>query len=271
MPSFNFHFNVDGLESRALPSVTPQMVYTALVHEQDVVQELHGVVDHLNDPKTQEELSFLPGHLQELADSSKIAVGILSQYITDLQTQLAANPSSAATLDPWLGTIASADYLETINAVYAEFLAESYGEPPPTPPVPPPPIDNGPVFSSTPLPFSLTDPSWQSIANGVRIWDVTPGTGTALASGAQFTATYTGYLTDGTIFDSSSKSGNLSTTDDSSHLIPGFAAGLVGMKVGGTRRIDIPASQAYGDSPPAGSGIPANAELVFEVTLVSSP
>jgi FKBP-type peptidyl-prolyl cis-trans isomerase len=63
----------------------------------------------------------------------------------------------------------------------------------------------------------------------------------------------------------------LSTTDDSSHLIPGFAAGLVGMKVGGTRRIDIPASQAYGANPPAGSGIPVNSELVFEVTLVSTP
>ncbi|HXD88724.1 MAG TPA: FKBP-type peptidyl-prolyl cis-trans isomerase [Urbifossiella sp.] len=269
MQSLNFHFNVDSLESRSLPSVTPAMVYTALVHEQDVVQELHGVMDHLNDPKTAQELSFLPGHLQQLADSSKIAVGILSQYITDLQAQLAANPSTAATLEPWLGTIASADYQETINGVYAEFLAEAYGEPPPVPPPPPPSIDKGPVFSGTPLPFSLTDPAWQSIANGVRIWDVTPGSGTALASGGKFSATYTGFLTDGTIFDSSNKSGTLSTTADASHLIPGFAAGLVGMKVGGTRRIDIPASQAYGTNPPPNSGIPVNSELVFEVTLVS--
>ncbi len=39
------------------------------------------------------------------------------------------------------------------------------------------------------------------------------------------------------------------------------------MKVGGTRRLLIPAAQAYGANPPAGSGIPANADLVFDVTL----
>jgi FKBP-type peptidyl-prolyl cis-trans isomerase FkpA len=41
------------------------------------------------------------------------------------------------------------------------------------------------------------------------------------------------------------------------------------MKIGGTRRLLIPADQAYGASPPSGSGIPANAPLVFDVTLHS--
>jgi FKBP-type peptidyl-prolyl cis-trans isomerase len=41
------------------------------------------------------------------------------------------------------------------------------------------------------------------------------------------------------------------------------------MKVGGTRRLLIPAAEAYGANPPSGSGIPANADLVFDVTLQS--
>ena len=54
-------------------------------------------------------------------------------------------------------------------------------------------------------------------------------------------------------------------------VVPGFAAGLVGMKVGGTRRIDISSYLAYGASPPPSSSIPDNARLVFEVTVVSVP
>ena len=50
-------------------------------------------------------------------------------------------------------------------------------------------------------------------------------------------------------------------------VITGWRDGLVGMKVGGTRRLLIPADQAYGANPPSGSGIPANAALVFDVTL----
>ena len=42
---------------------------------------------------------------------------------------------------------------------------------------------------------------------------------------------------------------------------------MPGMKVGGTRRLLIPAALAYGATPPSGSGIPANADLVFDVTL----
>ena len=41
------------------------------------------------------------------------------------------------------------------------------------------------------------------------------------------------------------------------------------MKVGGTRRLVIPADMAYGATPPSGSGIPSNADLVFDVELIS--
>lgn len=264
MGSLNIRLKFDSLEDRTQPSVTPDMVFTALVHTQAVHDELEGIREHLNDPLTAEARSFLPSHLTERAKSSQQDVNILADYLKDLQTHGGSND--------WIGTIASAELQAAVNTGYAELFAVGYGATPISPPPPPPSVDNGVNFGNTSnLPFSLTDPSWQNIANGVRIWDVTQGSGTALASGDHFTAKYTGYLTNGTIFDSSDKSGNLSTTADSSHLIPGFAAGIVGMKPGGTRRIDIPASQAYGANPPSGSGIPANAELVFEVTLISSP
>ncbi len=51
-------------------------------------------------------------------------------------------------------------------------------------------------------------------------------------------------------------------------FVPGFAEGLVGMKVGGERKIYIPAAKAYGENPPAGGDIPANADLVFAVRVV---
>lgn len=265
MQDLNFRLKVEGLDERCLPSVTPDMVNIALVHQAVVSEELLGVVEHLNDPKTAQTLVFLPTHLRERANSSQTAFNILADHLGSLQAQLAANPSQAATLNPLIGTIAMAEYQASINIVFAEFYALAYGAPRRVPPPPPPSIDNGVNFGNTGnLPFSLTDPSWQAATNGVRIWDVTTGTGGTLANGSQFSARYTGYLTDGTVFDSGPLSGTVGT-----NLISGFSIGLVGLKVGGTRRIDIPPDQAYGANPP--SGIPANARLVFEVTLNSIP
>jgi FKBP-type peptidyl-prolyl cis-trans isomerase len=51
-------------------------------------------------------------------------------------------------------------------------------------------------------------------------------------------------------------------------VIAGWTQGVPGMKVGGKRRLLIPAALAYGANPPQGSGIPANADLVFDIELV---
>jgi FKBP-type peptidyl-prolyl cis-trans isomerase len=53
-----------------------------------------------------------------------------------------------------------------------------------------------------------------------------------------------------------------------SHVIEGWQKGVPGMKVGGTRRLIIPAAQAYGSSSPSAS-IPPNSDLVFDIELVS--
>ncbi|HUB93746.1 MAG TPA: FKBP-type peptidyl-prolyl cis-trans isomerase [Verrucomicrobiae bacterium] len=52
-------------------------------------------------------------------------------------------------------------------------------------------------------------------------------------------------------------------------VIAGWTKGVPGMKVGGTRRLLIPAALAYGGRPPYGSGIPVNADLVFDIELVA--
>jgi FKBP-type peptidyl-prolyl cis-trans isomerase len=52
-----------------------------------------------------------------------------------------------------------------------------------------------------------------------------------------------------------------------SQVIAGWSQGIPGMKEGGTRRLLIPAALAYGAQPPQGSDIPANADLVFDVTV----
>jgi hypothetical protein len=126
--------------------------------------------------------------------------------------------------------------------------------------------------SSSTLPFSLTDPAWQTLPSGVRIWDVKVGTGAEATSSSTVTVNYTGYLTDGTIFDSNllAKFGHEEpfTTSLSSGVIVGWMDGIPGMKVGGERRLDIPASLAYGSSG-SGTSIPPNAELVFDITLTA--
>lgn len=97
--------------------------------------------------------------------------------------------------------------------------------------------------------------------------DTTPGTGDTVKPGATVTVDYTGAVAStGVIFQSSKDSGQ-PVTFPLSGVIAGWSQGIPGMKVGGTRRLLIPASLAYGANPPSGSGIPANADLVFDVTV----
>ena len=102
----------------------------------------------------------------------------------------------------------------------------------------------------------------------LQIIDLQPGTGEAVPEGATITAHYTGALAaDGTIFQSSKDTGQpIAFSLDG--VIQGWTKGVPGMKVGGIRRLIIPAAMAYGSNPPSGSGIPADAPLVFDIELV---
>ncbi|MEI6237068.1 MAG: FKBP-type peptidyl-prolyl cis-trans isomerase [Candidatus Saccharibacteria bacterium] len=100
----------------------------------------------------------------------------------------------------------------------------------------------------------------------LQISDTTPGSGNEVKAGDTVTVHYTGALAkDGTIFESSLDSGQTATFG-LSEVIKGWTQGLPGMKVGGTRRLLIPASLAYGSQ--ANAKIPANSDLVFDVQLI---
>src|SRR5579875_2694776 len=87
------------------------------------------------------------------------------------------------------------------------------------------------------------------------------GTGAEVEPGDTVTCHYTGAIAKtGEVFQSSRDFGR-PISFPLSGVIAGWTQGVPGMKVGGTRRLLIPAEMAYGATPPYGSGIPANADL----------
>ncbi len=101
----------------------------------------------------------------------------------------------------------------------------------------------------------------------LEIIDTEVGSGQEVRPGATITAHYTGALVkNGIIFQSSHDFGK-AISFGLDQVIAGWTQGVPGMKVGGTRRLVIPAAQAYGDRSPSGN-IPANSDLVFDIELV---
>jgi len=101
------------------------------------------------------------------------------------------------------------------------------------------------------------------------IKDTKVGTGAEAKAGQSVTVNYTGYLTDGTKFDSSLDSGTPFTFNlGAGEVIKGWDEGVEGMKVGGTRTLTIPPAMGYGDQG-AGGVIPPGATLFFEVELLA--
>lgn len=99
--------------------------------------------------------------------------------------------------------------------------------------------------------------------------DTKVGTGDLVEPHKWLTVHYTGYLTDGTKFDSSRDRGQPISFPYGAHqVIPGWDTGFEGMHMGGQRRLFIPYQLAYGEAgkPPV---IPAKAELVFDVEVIS--
>ncbi|MDF7675211.1 FKBP-type peptidyl-prolyl cis-trans isomerase [Neisseriaceae bacterium ESL0693] len=100
------------------------------------------------------------------------------------------------------------------------------------------------------------------------IEDIQTGTGKEAAKGQEITVHYTGWLEDGTVFDSSvSRKQPLSFTLGVGMVIAGWDQGFDGMKEGGKRKLTIPPQLAYGKRG-AGGVIPPDATLIFEVELL---
>ncbi|MDO4878888.1 MAG: FKBP-type peptidyl-prolyl cis-trans isomerase [Neisseria sp.] len=100
------------------------------------------------------------------------------------------------------------------------------------------------------------------------IEDIVSGNGKTAEKGGEITVHYTGFLTDGSLFDSSVARGQPFTlTLGAGRVIRGWDEGLIGMREGGKRKLTIPPEMAYG-ARGAGSVIPPHATLVFEVELL---
>jgi FKBP-type peptidyl-prolyl cis-trans isomerase len=105
-------------------------------------------------------------------------------------------------------------------------------------------------------------------ASGLVIEEIIEGSGAEAAAGRHVTVHYTGWLTDGTKFDSSKdRSEPFDFPLGARHVIAGWDEGVQGMKIGGTRKLTIPPQLGYG-ARGAGGVIPPNATLVFEVELL---
>jgi len=105
-------------------------------------------------------------------------------------------------------------------------------------------------------------------ASGLIIEDITVGAGDLASAGQRVTVHYTGWLTDGTKFDSSKDRNDPFVFPlGGRRVIAGWDEGVQGMRVGGVRKLTIPPALGYGTRG-AGGVIPPNATLVFEVELL---
>ncbi|MBF0676179.1 FKBP-type peptidyl-prolyl cis-trans isomerase [Pseudomonas sp.] len=104
--------------------------------------------------------------------------------------------------------------------------------------------------------------------NELQVVDLQLGDGKECVKGALITTQYTGTLEDGTVFDSSYQRGKpFQCVIGTGRVIKGWDQGLIGMKVGGKRKLFVPAHLAYGERQ-IGAHITPNSNLIFEIELL---
>jgi FKBP-type peptidyl-prolyl cis-trans isomerase FkpA len=106
----------------------------------------------------------------------------------------------------------------------------------------------------------------KTTATGLQYWDIKPGTGAEATLGKKVEVYYTGWFTNGKMFDSSGKR-PFPFSLGAGQVIKGWDEGVAGMKVGGKRQLRIPPELAYGAKGYPGV-IPPNSTLVFDVELL---
>ncbi len=142
----------------------------------------------------------------------------------------------------------------------------------PTNQITPTPIQQPAIITPQPENAQATNgasmDNYTTTADGLKYMDETVGSGQEAKTGDTVMVNYVGTLENGTKFDSSyDRNTPFTTRIGVGQVIKGWDEGIVGMKVGGKRKLIIPPDLGYG-SQPAGS-IPPNSTLIFEVELLS--
>jgi FKBP-type peptidyl-prolyl cis-trans isomerase len=115
---------------------------------------------------------------------------------------------------------------------------------------------------------ALDAKEWKELKDkgGLKVWDVKEGKGDEVKAGARVKVHYTGWLKDGTVFDSSVQQ-NEPIEFSLERVIKGWKEGVPGMKPGAVRRLYIPADMAYGKRGYPGA-VPPDSDLIFEIELL---
>ena len=104
--------------------------------------------------------------------------------------------------------------------------------------------------------------------SGLKFEELTVGEGATAQAGQRVSVHYSGWLEDGTLFDSSkTRNQPFDFNLGAGQVIRGWDEGVAGMQVGGSRKLTIPSQLGYGAAG-AGGVIPPNATLIFEVELL---
>jgi FKBP-type peptidyl-prolyl cis-trans isomerase len=248
------------LEARATPAAQP--LTPALVFESaDTVRAAQPILDYLNRNLETARAGNAGPTLFNLADQNRQAAENLLQFMTELRQVIAATPNPTKEQQEYAGRAGYLAFRGFQIATEAERIAAAIG----AVRTDEPPADGSALTRNIP---DTSTPDFREIGNSVRVRDVRVGTGEAATATGTAVVQYRGFLAStGVEFDTSVGRQPL-TAQLPTGVIPGFAAGLVGMQPGGIRDIFIPAAQGYGaaGSPPS---IPANADLVFTVQLIS--
>ncbi len=121
--------------------------------------------------------------------------------------------------------------------------------------------------SSAPATASST-----TTADGLQITDVVVGTGAVAQAGDTVTVSYVGSFPDGQVFDASANHGgsfSFVVGANPPQVIRGWNEGVLGMRVGGARKLVVPPALGYGATGTPGGPIPPNATLDFDITLLN--
>lgn len=209
---------------------------------------------------------------QTIFEQSDEAITIFQGAQDTWQAELAANPGKAGALAPLIMAAAQLENIALANKSFAQSIATWQDFTLRLPVVETPPPEPEPAPNDAGMVNTMPDAnsaSWVTGANGLKTWNTVTGSGTPVTAGQHITIFYTGWLaSNGTQFDSR-RSPLPPIEFDLDGLIEGWKQGIPGMMPGGIRRLYVPAALGYGaaGSPP---NIPANADLIFEIKLISS-